>query len=105
MKKKGDKTMSQLFCTFIITDLQNKNCTNAEEEALLNVFKRAVDRMISELAHQVFQWLGRYAIAKQYGIESFTMSVEHKEVCGQHEWHGVFENGSKSLKVIAKLEE
>ena len=45
-----------------------------------------------------------YATAKQYGIDRFTLMIERKEVLGQEQWHGVFEYGSKNLKVIGTLE-
>jgi hypothetical protein len=30
--------------------------------------------------------------------------IERKDVLGQEQWHGVFEYGSKNLKVIGTLE-
>ena len=96
--------MSKLFYKAIIEDVQNKKCTLAEQEALLNVFEYTLKKMASTLARKAWFELEDYATSKQYGIDRFTLMIERKEVLGQEQWHGFFEHGSKNLKVIGTLE-
>ncbi len=88
--------MSKLFYKAMI-DVQNEKCTDAELEALLYAFEYKVKKMATTLARKAWYTLEDYATAKQYGID-------RKEVFGQEQWLGVFEYGSKNLKVIGTLE-
>lgn len=96
--------MSKLFYKAMIEDVQNEKCTDAELEALLNAFEYTVKKMATTLARKAWYALEDYATAKQYGIDRFALMIERKEVLGQEQWHGVFEYGSKNLKVIGTLE-
>lgn len=96
--------MSKLFYKAMIEDVQNEKCTDAELEALLNAFEYTVKKMATTLARKAWYALEDYATAKQYGIDRFTLMIERKEVLGQEQWYGVFEYGSKNLKVIGTLE-
>lgn len=60
--------------------------------------------MATTLACKAWYELKDYATSQQYGIDRFTLMIEHKEVLGQEQWHGVFEYGSKNLKVTGTLE-
>ncbi len=60
--------------------------------------------MATTLARKSWYELKDYAASRQYGIDGFTLMIERKEVPGQEQWHGIFEDGSKNLKVIATLE-
>ena len=95
--------MSKLFYKVMIKDVQNEKFTDAELEALLNTFEYTVKKMATTLVRKAWHALEDYATAKQYGIGRFTLIIERKEVLGQERWHGVFEYGSKNLKVIGTL--
>lgn len=103
--------MSKLYYKAMIEDVQNdpkggasQKCTDAELEALLNAFEYTVKKMATTLARKAWYALEDYATSKQYGIDRFTLMIERKEVLGQEQWHGVFEYGSKNLKIIGTLE-
>lgn len=96
--------MSKLFYKAMIEDIQNEKCTDAELEALLNAFEYTVKKMATTLARKAWYALEDYATAKQYGIDRFTLTLERRNINGQEQWHGVFEYGSKNLKVIGTLE-
>ena len=95
--------MSKLFYKATIEDIQNDQCTEAEMENLLDIFESTVKRMATTLARKAWFELADYATAKQRGIDRFTLMVERREVSGQEQWYGTFENGSKKLKIIGTL--
>ena len=96
--------MSKLFYKAMIEDIQNEKCTDAELEALLDAFEYTVKKMATTLARKAWYELKDYATSKKQGIDRFTLTLERKDVLGQEQWHGVFEYGSKKLKVIGTLE-
>jgi len=96
--------MSKLFYKAIIEDIQNDKCTDAELEALLDVFEYTVKKMATTLARKSWYALEDYATSKQRGIDRFNLTLERKDVLGQEQWHGAFEYGSKKLKIIGTLE-
>ncbi len=95
--------MSKLFYKAMIEDVQNEHCTGTEREVLLDVFEYTIQKMATTLARKAWYDLQDYATAKRYGIDRFTLLIEHKDVLGQEQWHGVFETGSKRLQIIATL--
>lgn len=95
--------MSKLFYKAMIEDVQNEKCSDAELEALLNAFEHTVKKMATTLARKAWYALEDYATAKQRGISRFTLTLERRNINGQEQWHGVFEYGSKNLKVIGTL--
>lgn len=96
--------MSKLFYKTMIEDIQNKKCTDWEQEALQNAFEYTVKKMAFTQARKAWYALEDYTTAKQYGIDRFTLMIERKEVLGQEQWHGVFECDNKNLKIIGTLE-
>ncbi|WP_439271847.1 hypothetical protein [Pseudochrobactrum sp. HB0163] len=96
--------MSKLFYKAMIEDIQNDKCTDAELEALVSAFEYSIKRMANTLARKAWYELKDYATSKQHGIEGFTLVIERKKILGQEQWYGIFESGSKNLKVIATLE-
>lgn len=94
--------MSKLFHKAMIDDINNKKCTDTEVEALLDTFEHTIKRMT--LARKSWYALKDFATAKQAGIDQFTLMIERKDILGQEQWHGVFEQGDKSLQVIGTLE-
>lgn len=96
--------MSKLFYEAMIEDIQNDKCTDAELEALLDAFEYTVKKIATTLARKSWYALEDYATSKQRGIDSFTLTLERKDVLGQEQWHGTFEYGSKKLKIIGTLE-
>lgn len=96
--------MSKLFYKAMIEDVQNEKCSDAELEALLDAFEYTIKKTATTLARKAWFELEDYATAKQRGIDRFTLTLERKQISGQEQWHGTFENGSKKLKVIGCLE-
>jgi hypothetical protein len=96
--------MSKLLHKTRIEDIQNEECTNAEREALLDTFEYTIKKMATTLARKAWYDLKDYATSKKQGIDHFTLKLEHKDVLGQEQWHGVFEYGNKNLEVIGTLE-
>jgi hypothetical protein len=95
--------MSKLFYKVMIEDVQNEKGTDAELEALLNAFEYTVKKIATTLARKAWYALEGYTTAKQYGIDSFMLMIECKEILGQEQWNGVFEYDSKNLRVIGTL--
>ncbi len=96
--------MSKLFYKGMIEDIQNDKCTDAELEALIDVFENTVKEMATTLARKSWYELEDYETAKQNGVDRFTLTLERRKVRGQEQWHGTFKYGRKNLKVIAMLE-
>lgn len=96
--------MSKLLHKVIIEDIENENCTNTEQSALLRAFDYTLKTMATTLARKAWYELKDYATAKHNGIDAFTLMIERKNILGQEQWHGVFEYGSKTLTVIGTLE-
>lgn len=96
--------MSKLFYKAMIEDIQNDKCTDAEIEALLDIFASTVKRTATTLARKAYFELEDFGTTKKRGINRFTLELERRNVSGQEQWWGTFEYGSKKLKVIATLE-
>jgi hypothetical protein len=96
--------MSKLFYKAMIEDIQRDQCSHKEVEHLLDVFTYAVKRTATTMARKAWFQLGDFANTKNQGIDRFTLTVDRIDVRGQEQWWGIFEYGSKKLKVIATLE-
>ena len=96
--------MSKLFYKAMIEDVQNEKCTDAELEALIDAYAYSLKSIAMMLARKAWFELRDFRNSKKQGIDRFTLLIERKEVLGQEQWHGVFEYGSKNLKVIGTLE-
>ena len=96
--------MSILFYKAMIEDIRNDKCSDAELEALLDAYEYTIKKMAATLARKAWYELKDYATSKQHGIDQFTLMIERKKILGQEQWHGIFESGSKNLKIIATLE-
>lgn len=88
----------------MIEDIQNDGCTDAQIEALLDAYIYTLKKAAAILARKTWFELKDYATSKQHGIENFNLTLEQKDILGQKQWYGVFEDGSKSLKIIGTLE-
>ena len=97
--------MRKIFYKAMIEDVQNEKCTPSEQENLLNSFEYTIKDMATTLARKSFYDLKDFATAKHYGIDNFKLIIERREIDGQEQFHGVFENGVKKLNVIGTLEE
>jgi hypothetical protein len=60
--------------------------------------------MATTLARKAWYELRDFFNAKDQGVEGFSLLIERKVVCHQEQWWGTFENGNKTLKIIATLE-
>ncbi len=96
--------MSKLFYKAMIEDIQHEKCSDAEVESLLNVFSSTVKRTATTLARKAWFELADFANTKKAGIDRFTLILERRNISGQEQWWGVFEEGRKKLKIIATLE-
>lgn len=82
-----------------IWDIENKNCTEEEKNALLNALEYTIKKM--GLARKSWYALEDYYTSKINGIDRFSLVIERKTTAGADHFHAVFENGNKYLKVIA----
>lgn len=96
--------MSKLFYKAMIEDVQNDRCTDAEIEALLDVFENVTKKTATTLARKAHFNLSDFFNSKKRGIHNFILTLERREINGQEQWWGNFEYGNKKLKVIATLE-
>lgn len=96
--------MSKLFYKAIIEDIQNDKCTEQEIEKLLDVYASTVKRVATTLAHKAWFELSDFHGARESGISGFSLMIERKKLADTEYFVGTFENGSKSLKVMAVLE-
>ena len=91
----------------MIEDIKNDKCTEAETEALLDIFtyttKNLNVRYVEVSPRKAWYHLEDYATTAQRGIDRFTLMVELKNINGQEQWWGVFKHGKKTLKVIEKV--
>jgi len=85
-----------------IWDIENKNCTEEEKNALINALEYTIKKL--GLARKSFFALEDYYTSKMYGIDRFSLVIERKTTVGADHFYAVFENGNKYLKVIATLE-
>lgn len=96
--------MSKLFYKAIIEDIQNNKCTDQEIEKLLDVYASTIKRVATTLARKAWFELSDFHGARESGISGFSLMIERKKLSGTEHFVGAFENGSKSLKVMAVLE-
>lgn len=96
--------MSRLFYKAIIEDVQNDKCSDAEVDALLDIYAGTVKRTATTSARKAWFELGDFACAKVMGVNHFTLMLERRQIGGQEQWWGSFECDQKVLKVIATLE-
>ena len=96
--------MSKLFYKAMIEDIQNDKCTDAEIEALLDIFASTVKRAATTLSSKAHFELEDFANTKTRDINRFTLELERRDISGQEQWWGTFTYGSKNLKIIGTLE-
>jgi hypothetical protein len=96
--------MTQFYYKAMIEDVRNEKCSDSEIEGLLDVYASAVKQMATTSAIRSWFELEDFASAKSRGVNRFTLMLERRQVAGQEQWYGTFENGRKNLKVMATLE-
>ncbi len=97
--------IERLFYKPLIWDVKNTHCTKQEENALLDIFEKAMQRAALVPASQLRFELTRI-VPKQAALHPFVLTMHVDRVCGQMQWRGVFENAdnSKTLEVLGALE-
>ena len=96
--------MSKLHYKALIEDCVNDKCSTAEQEQLLAIYGSTVKRLATTLARKASYELADFAGAKEQGIDGFSLVIEKQEFNDGEHWVGVFKNGHKNLKIIARLE-
>lgn len=81
------------------------SCIQAELEALIGIFEYSAKKISCTLARKAWFELSDFATAKERGVERFTLLLS-RETDGENEkWHGKFEYGSKTIKIVGTLED
>ena len=86
-------------------DATKNKCTDEETKSLVCAFDYAVKKIAKTLARKAWFELKYFYTAKDKGIDRFSLLLEKHEVNGSTQWHGIFEYGSKNLKVFGQIEE
>jgi hypothetical protein len=99
MRKKMTYKMIVEDCT------QTDSCTQAELEALIGIFEYGAKKISGTLARKAWFELSDFATAAERGIDRFSLLLSREQVGGKEKWHGKFEYGSKSVKILGVLED
>ncbi len=80
------------------------SCTQAELEALISLFEHNAKQTSGTFARKAWFDLTDFAIAKQKGVDRFSLLLMREQANGKEKWIGKFEYGSKHLKIVGVLE-
>ncbi len=96
----------KMTCKMIIEDCtKTDSCTQAELEAFIGIFDYTAKNISCTLARKAWFDLSDFTTAKERGVECFTLLLV-REIDNRNErWHGKFEYGSKTVKIVGKLED
>ena len=81
------------------------SCTQAELEAFIGIFEYTAKKISCTLARKAWFELSDFATAKERGVERFTLLLVREIDSSNEKWHGKFEYGSKTVKIVGKLED
>ena len=81
------------------------SCTQAELEALIGLFEHNAKQTSSTFARKAWFDLTDFAIAKQKGVDRFSLLLMREQSNGKEKWIGKFEYGSKCVKIVGVLED
>ncbi len=95
--------MSKLFYECKILNIDNSNCSTAEQNMFLRMFPELVKKQATTMARSAEYKMSDFTDTKDVGLGDFTLTLT-KSSAKQDYWKGTFENGEQVLEIYAHLE-
>lgn len=95
--------MTKPNCIMRIDSIRSRNCGRKEFYYLIQKFRDLAEHMSSVHTQEAYFELKDFPSAKENDADEFSLLLKRRNVNGNEEWWGTFENGFKSLNVTGGL--